>query len=107
MYNLPSIMVFNDAGLPFGGESALISLPQGWGYSYVGDNWNDKISGVIVISGTWQFFEHAGFRGASTTVGPGWYQFVEDPQFNMQNDTISSLACLSDSPQGDNPVGDA
>jgi hypothetical protein len=107
MYLLPSIMVFKDAGLPFGDQSALISLPPGWGYSYVGDSWNDSISSVIVFSGTWQFFENAGFNGARTTVGPGWYQFVEDPQFNMQNDTISAILCVSDQPQGDNPAVDA
>jgi hypothetical protein len=103
MYIFPAIQVFADAGfVPLGGVS--ISLPPGWGYSYVGDEWNDIISSVIVYSGTWQFFENAGFGGASATVGPGWYPFVEDPQFNMRNDTISSIACVSDQPQGDNPV---
>jgi hypothetical protein len=107
MYILPAVIVFKDAGLPFGQGSSLINLPPGWGYGYVGDDWNDTISSVIVLSGTWQFFENAGFVGASTTVGPGWYQYVEDPQFNMQNDTISSLRCISDQPQGDNPMTDA
>ena len=78
----------------------------GLGLGYVGDDWNDKISSVVVVSGTWQFFEHAGFGGASTIVGPGYYQFVEDPQFNFQNDSISSILCLSDQPQGDFPVVD-
>ena len=59
---------------------------------------------VIVLSGTWQFFEHANFKGAHATVGPGWYQFVEDSQFNMQNDTISSILCVSNQPEGDRPV---
>lgn len=103
---LPQIIVFKDASFPFGDQTCSISLPQGWGYSYVGDSWNDSISSVIVVSGTWQFFENAGYNGASTTVGPGWYQYVEDPQFNMQNDTISSLRCISNGPQGDNPVTD-
>jgi Beta/Gamma crystallin len=107
MYLLPSILVFKDAQFgPSLNSGAYISLPQSWGYGYVGDDWNDSISSVIVLSGTWQFFEHAGFQGAFTTVGPGWYQFVEDPQFNMQNDTISSILCISDQPQGDNPVAD-
>lgn len=106
MYLLPSVLVFRDAGFNQFGAGAFFSLPPGWGYSYVGDDWNDTISSVIVFSGTWQFFEHAGFNGARATVGPGWYQFVEDPQFNMQNDTISSILCISDQPQGDNPVSD-
>ncbi|MGA7219659.1 MAG: beta/gamma crystallin-related protein [Candidatus Sulfotelmatobacter sp.] len=102
----PSIIVFKDSGFNIDNNNQLISFPQGWGYSYVGDNWNDTISSVIVLSGTWKFFENAGFSGASTTVGPGYYQFVEDPQFNMQNDTISSILCVSVQPQGDNPVVD-
>ena len=106
MYLLPQIIVFKDAGFNQFGEGATMSFPPGWGYSYVGDNWNDSISSVIVLSGTWQFFENAGFGGARATVGPGWYQFVEDPQFNMQNDTISSILCISDQPQGDKPVSD-
>jgi hypothetical protein len=91
---MPQIIVFKDANLPFGDEDFSISLPPGWGYSYVGDDWNDSISSVIVLSGTWQFFENAGFNGASTTVGPGWYTWVENPQFNMQNDSISSILCI-------------
>jgi hypothetical protein len=104
MYILPSIIVYQDAG--FVNVPVPISFPPGWGYSYVGDGLNDSISSVIVLSGTWQFFANAGFTGASTTVGPGWYQNVEDPQFNMSNDTISSILCVSDQPQGDHPVVD-
>jgi hypothetical protein len=104
MYIMPSIIVFKDADFPFADQTWEFSLPPGWGYGYVGDGWNDSISSVIVLSGTWQFFENAGFSGASTTVGPGWYTWVENPQFNMQNDTISSILCVSDQPEGDNPV---
>ena len=100
---LPSIIVYKDAGMPFG-AGAFMSLPQGWGYEYVGDDWNDSISSVVVLSGTWQFFENGGYGGASTTVGPGWYPWVEDPQFNMQNDSISSIKCVRATPEGDNPV---
>ncbi len=99
------MIVYNDANFN-NNEYWYFSLPKGSGWSYVGDNWNDKISSVIILSGTWQFFENAGFTGASTTVGPGFYKFVEDRQFNMQNDTISSILCIDDQPQGDNPVVD-
>lgn len=104
MYLMPTIIVFKDADFPFGDETFLISLPPRWGYSYVGDHWNDQISSVIVLSGTWQFFEHAGFKGAHATVGPGWYTYVENSPFNMQNDSISSLRCIDDHPQGDHPA---
>jgi Beta/Gamma crystallin len=91
---MPQIIAFKDAGFPFDDPAVVVSLPPGWGWSYVGDDWNDSISSVIVLSGTWQFFEHGGFAGASATVGPGWYTFVENSPFNMQNDSISSIQCL-------------
>lgn len=95
---MPQVIVYKDVN--FGGDLWNTSLAPGWGWSYVGDNWNDSISSVIVLSGTWQFWENAGFNGASTTVGPGWYTWVENPQFNMQNNSISSFQCLdwNDSP---------
>lgn len=98
MLIFPEIVVFQD--INFGGAEWRTNL----GYSYVGDDWNDKISSVIVISGTWQFFEHANSGGASTTVGPGFYSWVENSPFNMTNDTISSFHAVSWDPQGDNPV---
>ena len=107
MYILPEISVYKDAGFSNNDNGNWrFNAPPGWGFSYVGDEWNDTISSVVVVSGTWQFFENGGFTGASTIVGPGYYQFVEDPSFNMQNDTISSILCLSDQPEGDNPVVD-
>ena len=54
MYILPEVIVFWDAN--FDGESWATSFPVGWGYSYVGDHWNDQISSVIVRCGQWQFF---------------------------------------------------
>jgi hypothetical protein len=100
MLIFPEIVVYQD--ISFGGAEWRTNLD----YSYVGDFWNDSISSVIVISGTWQFFENADFSGASTIVGPGYYSFVENPAFNMQNDSISSFLVVSWDPQGDNPVFD-
>ena len=105
MYILPEIVIYKDAD--FNGDEWRFNLPPGWGYTYIGDDWNDKISAVIVIAGTWLFCEHANFHGAQTIVGPGYYRWVEDQPFNMQNDSISSIKCLDDYPQGDKPVVDA
>jgi hypothetical protein len=99
MYILPEVVVYKDAN--FDGDEWITKFPQGWGWSYVGDNWNDSISSVIVTSGTWQFFQDANFGGTSVTVGPGCYTFVQNPGFNMPNDSISSFLCVSDQPQGD------
>jgi hypothetical protein len=93
---MPEIIVYKDTN--FQGDSWLTSLPPGWGWNYVGDNWNDSISSVIILSGTWTFFENGGFDQSANfrTVGPGWYTFVQNPQFGggMQNDTISSILCV-------------
>ena len=104
MYILPECIVYQDSG--FSNSSWSFNMPPGWGWGYVGDDWNDKISSVVITAGTWQLFENGGFTGASTIVGPGYYQYVEDPSFNMQNDSISSILCISDQPQGDHPVVD-
>ena len=61
------------------------------------------ISSVIVISGTWKFYEYPNFRGrTSPEVLPGAYSFVGiQPKFDMQNDNIMSFECISDQPEGD------
>ena len=70
MYILPQMVVYQDANF-INNNYWSFNMPPGWGWNYVGDDWNDKISSVVILSGTWQFFEHAGFGGASTIVGPG------------------------------------
>lgn len=109
MYILPEVEVFSDAN--FQGNSWRFNLPPNWGWTYVGDDWNDTISSVVVVSGQWQFFENAtnfddGQGGASVTHGPGYYSYVENAAFNMENDSISAILCVSDQPEGDNPVVD-
>jgi len=113
MYIIPEIEVFEDAG--FQGNSWRFNRPADWGWTYVGSDWNDKISSVVVISGTWRFFENAldfhhqdSEGGARVTVGPGFYSFVEHPDFGggMANDSISAILCVSDQPEGDLQVVD-
>src|SRR5262249_60376195 len=63
-------------------------------FSYVGDFWNDKISSIIVVSGTWQFWRHANFqKGPGDTdwiLRPGYYPWVEAA--GISNDQISSFS---------------
>jgi hypothetical protein len=88
--SLPEVVVYWD--INFGGENWRTNL--GWGY--VGDHWNDQISSIVIVSGTWQFYEHAGFGGAaSKPLGPGYYRWVEDPSVNIANDSISSFKIIS------------
>jgi hypothetical protein len=82
---LPEVEVFEHRD--FNGDHWRTSF----GYSYVGDDWQDRISSIIVYSGFFQFFEDVNF-GSSTfepvTLGVGQYAFVED--FGIRNDTITS-----------------
>jgi beta/gamma crystallin len=95
MTNLPEIVVYSDAN--FGGASFRTNLD----YTYVGDDWNDSISSLIVVSGTWQLHEHADFGGAkSNLLTPGYYAWVEDPAVNIANDSISSFQVISFEPDG-------
>lgn len=72
---------------------------DGWAYRtnlnvlYVGDAMNDQISGIIVVSGTWRFFEHRDFQGQSWDLAPGFYEYVET--FGIPNDRISSFCCIA------------
>lgn len=90
---VPEIVVFWDAN--YGGESWRTNL----GYSYVGGHWNDQISSIIVVSGTWQFWRDANFKGVgdrSWILGPGYYSWVE--AVGIANDTISSFLPISWAP---------
>src|SRR5258707_1088749 len=67
---VPEVVVYWD--INFGGESWRTNL----NYSYVGDHWNDQISSIIVVSGTWQFWRDAGFSGVGDSpwiLTPGYY----------------------------------
>ena len=99
MTDLPEIIVFKDAN--FGGDSLRTNLD----YLYVGDDWNDSISSLIVVAGTWQLYENANFNqpdgGASSNLlTPGYYSWVEDPVVNMANDSVSSFQVISFTPDG-------
>lgn len=69
---------------------------DGWSYrttfriSYIGDDWNDQISSMIVHSGTWRFYEHINFGGAHFDRGPGHHNVPDG-----WNDRISSFEPIS------------
>src|SRR5918993_329659 len=91
----PEVIIYEHAN--FGGEQQSIkeSVPNVW-------SWNDKISSVIVKSGTWQFFEHENYGSPSSKqVGPGYYEYVEIPEFNIRNDNITAIKAISSFPQYD------
>ena len=51
---------------------------------------NDKVSSIVVQSGTWNFFRNANFDGQyAHSLAPGLYSFVGN--VDIQNDDMSSL----------------
>jgi hypothetical protein len=90
---LPEVVVYKDAN--WGGDNFRTNLD----ILYVGDDWNDSISSIVVVSGTWQFFENSNYGGASSNpIGPGYYNFVENPNVNIANDSVSSFKVISFDP---------
>jgi hypothetical protein len=108
VFIFPEVVIFVDAS--FGGAERHfnIDVPNVGNYrtsSGLVTTWNDIISSVIVISGTWQFFTDINYGGTSShQVRPGLYSNVERPEINIPNDTISSFKIISYDPQGDNPI---
>lgn len=87
---LPEVVVYQD------------DLFQGWEYrtnlpvSSLGDTMDKKISSIIVISGTWRFYEEPNFGGRYFDVTTGYHQSVYDlslssPTGPNWNDRISSF----------------
>ena len=58
---------------------------------YVGNHWNDQISSIRVISGTWRFYWDADYSGEMIELKPGEYHYVG----GHWNDQISSFRCVT------------
>jgi hypothetical protein len=63
---LPEVVVYEH--IDFGGAEWRTNL----NYSWVGSWWNDRISSIIVVTGTWRFYEHKDFQGRHWDLGPGY-----------------------------------
>ena len=84
---LPEVVIFEHRH--WQGASFRTNLNVPW----VGDWWNDRISGIIVASGTWKFYEHINYGGSSWELKQGYYEYISD--FGVPNDVISSFQCTS------------
>jgi hypothetical protein len=96
---LPEVVVYADAY--YGGNEWRTNL----NYSNVGSDWNDEISSIIVVSGTWVFYSGINYM-PDDTVGwpvsapltPGYYPWVEAEPVIITNDSISSFKCIDRNP---------
>jgi hypothetical protein len=55
--------------IDFGGASWRTNL----GHSTLGDEWSCGFRSLIVVSGSWVFYEDHDFGGASTQLEPGYF----------------------------------
>lgn len=56
--------------------------------------WGNSISSMIILSGTWEFFDDEDFKGTKMgTLGPGMYADVAAK--GLKNNSISSIRLVS------------
>lgn len=84
--HLPEIVIYEHRHWQGGSFRTNLDVP------WVGAWWNDRISGIIIVSGTWAFYEHRDFGGVQWKLGVGYYEFL--PDFGISNDAISSFKCV-------------
>jgi hypothetical protein len=85
--HLPEVVFYEH--IDFGGVEVRTNL----NWYFVGSFWNDKISSIIVVSGTWRFYEHWHYEGRFWDLRPGYYRWVE--AVGIPNDIISSFQAIS------------
>ncbi|MEH2290091.1 beta/gamma crystallin-related protein [Nostoc sp.] len=89
--NDPDVILYRD--VQFGGGNPLgVNASPGDGLTYVGDDFNDITSSLVIIRGKWQFYRDADFTTFQTTLGPGIYAV---PPKGIANDSLSSLYRVS------------
>ena len=56
--------------------------------------WGNSVSSVIILTGTWEFFDDEDFKGTKmATLGPGMYAKVTDK--GIKDNSISSIRLAS------------
>jgi hypothetical protein len=56
--------------------------------------WDNSISSMIVLSGTWEFFDDDDFEGSKmATLGPGMYPKITDK--GLKDNSVSSIRLTS------------
>lgn len=100
---VPWIKLFKDDGL---GSDELDVYGEG-GTNAMPPGWNDTVSSLVVVSGTWELFSDIDFGGNKITFAPGAYASIEAagrggvpgatpaPATPGWNDALSSLRCVS------------
>lgn len=87
---IPQAIVFEDFNMTGSHTHLFANVPD---LTQSDDFWNDKISSIVVISGTWTFFADPVGEGSqpnkSVTLGPGVYPDVTKK--GMEDNSISQI----------------
>jgi hypothetical protein len=60
--------------------------------------WGNSISSMVILSGTWEFFDDEDFKGTKMgDLGPGMYADVT--KHGLKNNSISSVRLVSPAPK--------
>ncbi|HEX2279824.1 MAG TPA: beta/gamma crystallin-related protein [Candidatus Tectomicrobia bacterium] len=85
--DIPQIIVFDNEDF-LGDHTHIFGNMQDLG------KWGNSISSIIVLSGTWEFFDDEEFKGTKMgNLGPGMYKDVTEK--GLKNNSISSIRLSS------------
>lgn len=86
--DMPQIIVFDNENF-LGDHSHVFGDMKDLG------KWGNSISSMIILSGTWEFFDDEDFKGTKmgSGLGPGMYPNVADK--GLKNNSISSVRLVS------------
>jgi hypothetical protein len=85
--DIPQIIIFDNEDF-LGDHTHIFGNMQDLG------KWGNSISSIIVLSGTWEFFDDEDFKGTKMgNLGPGMYKDVTEK--GLKNNSISSIRLAS------------
>jgi hypothetical protein len=85
--DIPQIIVFDNEDF-LGDHSHIFGNMRDLG------KWGNSISSLIILSGTWEFFDDEDFKGASMgKLGPGVYSNIANK--GLKDNSISSVRLVS------------
>jgi Beta/Gamma crystallin len=85
--DMPQIVVFDNDNF-LGDHTHVLGNVKDLG------KWGNSISSMVILSGTWEFFDDEGFTGTKmATLGPGTYPRVSDK--GIKDNSISSIRLAS------------
>ena len=81
--SLPEVVVYQDHD--YGGPSHRTNL----NFRRMSNEFNNKISSIVVVKGTWRFYRDQNYMGDYWDLEPGYY-----PGIGSVSDVISSFQCI-------------